>query len=215
MDYSVKDIDTKLKGFNNKLILMRTSLSINDKRIELKEVSEDLNNPDVWKDNERMANLNKKKRMLENSLEVFDELEQKIDDLKVLFDIAIEEDHIDEEVSTTIDDVEKTLQKLEFQKMLGGKMDGNNAIMSINAAFMHHLSTQSREFWITVCFSWIKHSMKVRRLKRLIASTPTEPHIAIYFMMAQIGDGALALQRKSGMPKSHLNKMGNPLRIRI
>ena len=69
----------------------------------------------------------------------FDELSRSADDLTVLMDMAREEqdpaarENFLREVAAEMDRAEKVYERYEFQSLLGGRLDPNNAYLSLNA----------------------------------------------------------------------------------
>ncbi|MBO4440594.1 peptide chain release factor 2 [bacterium] len=120
--------------------LLLRSLSIVEKRSRLEELNGQINSPELWSDTVKMANLNKEKRLLENDISLFGGLEEKIDELAVadeLLESASDPQEPDEsltaEAEKLLTDIDRILNEMEFRKMLGGKTDPLNAIVSINA----------------------------------------------------------------------------------
>lgn len=101
----------------------------------LDEVNRELEDPNVWSDQERAQALGKERAMLEEIVQLIDALTAGLADTKDLLDLAVAED--DEEtvqsVMLDLDRYEKQLKSLEFQRMFSGKMDANNAYLDIQA----------------------------------------------------------------------------------
>jgi peptide chain release factor 2 len=130
---TVKELEQKIDELSQKSQLLLSALGIDKKRERLKEIEENLNSPDVWADNVRMANLSKEKRLLETGISLFDDFESKSEELLLAKELLKEDESMEEEAAKTLYDIEKILSKIEFQKMLGGKTDPLNAILNINA----------------------------------------------------------------------------------
>ncbi len=133
MPISVKDAQHELAQYREKIDSLRVSLDLDNKRERLETLESEINSPEVWGDAERMASLNREKRRLENSLKPFETLMEQIDELSVLVDFLKEGEVIDEELEQISSSLDRSITDLEFQKMLGGKMDPNNAIINLNA----------------------------------------------------------------------------------
>ncbi|HNW16735.1 MAG TPA: peptide chain release factor 2 [bacterium] len=109
------------------------SLKIDSKRNRLKELDNLLNSPEIWNDSLKMAALNKEKRAIQNSIVLFDQFESKFDELKIARELFEEDSSMEPEAQKVLDETNSILDRIEFQKMLGGKTDILNAIVSINA----------------------------------------------------------------------------------
>ncbi len=72
---------------------------------------------------------------LKETVETWNELEEKCSNLIDLIDLAIaEDDHsLEMEIVAELDDVEQRLEELEFQETLGGEYDGRNANLAVHA----------------------------------------------------------------------------------
>lgn len=140
MPVNPKEIHSKLMDLRERSELLLRSLSIVEKRSRLEELNGQINSPELWSDTVKMANLNKEKRLLENDISLFGGLEEKIDELAVadeLLESASDPQEPDEsltaEAEKLLTDIDRILNEMEFRKMLGGKTDPLNAIVSINA----------------------------------------------------------------------------------
>lgn len=92
-------------------------------------------NPAVWSKPDEMQKLNKEKSFLEKSIQEFESFSQRVADVQVLLEMAIEGE---DEASFTEAAQEavalKTLgQELEIKRVLNGELDANSAYLSINS----------------------------------------------------------------------------------
>ena len=103
----------------------------------LSELEELLAAPNLWDDNVRAQQLLKEQKDLQNAIKAFTVPESLIEDVDVLCELGEEDEDEDEsisaEASRSLDKVQKALDALEFQRMLGGPQDRMNAIVNINA----------------------------------------------------------------------------------
>ena len=91
---------------------------------------------DFWqKDQEEIASLNQQSAILRAAIEDWQIHSQKLEDTKILAEMALEENDEStlEEVKKDLSDIEKAIQDLEFHSLLGETDDKRNAIVSINA----------------------------------------------------------------------------------
>jgi len=106
-----------------------------NKSERLIEVSRELEDPDVWNDQERAQSLGRERSMLEQVVNTLDDLTGGLNEAKELLELA-EAEQDEETVQAVIDDLdeqEKALAQLEFQRMFSGEMDPNNAFLDIQS----------------------------------------------------------------------------------
>jgi peptide chain release factor 2 len=133
MVLNIKEIDQKIEEYRKKADILYKSLDIEEKKKRLQELGELLKDPDLWSDNSRMTSISKEKRVIENSIELFVKLENSFEELLLAKELLEEDESLEEDAQKAVNTTEKALEKVEFQKMLGGKTDHLNAIVSINA----------------------------------------------------------------------------------
>ena len=105
------------------------------KRERLEEVDKELEDPDVWSDQNRAQSLGKERASLEATISALDRIKSTLNDAEELLVLAAEEDD-----SGTLTDVEQEVQKvahdvekLEFRRMFAGPMDDHDAFLDIQA----------------------------------------------------------------------------------
>ncbi len=105
------------------------------KQERLEEVTKELEQPDVWNEQERAQALGQERAKLEAVVNTILELEQGVTDHSDLLEIAVEENDADsaEMIEAEVAGLEKMLAKLEFRRMFSGEMDENNAYLDIQA----------------------------------------------------------------------------------
>ncbi|RZO90361.1 MAG: peptide chain release factor 2 [Gammaproteobacteria bacterium] len=127
-EISLKD---RLMAAKNSLDELRGYLDLSDKETKLKEINLELENPEVWQDQEQAKILNKEKSFLEKILILYSELTSNVNDLIELE--AISSDSEIEDLSDEVVNLESQLKELEFQRMFSNKMDPNDAFLDIQA----------------------------------------------------------------------------------
>jgi len=98
-------------------------------------VQRELEDPGVWKNQEKAQGLGKERASLEDVVQTLDELARGLGDARELFALAVEED--DESTLTDIvadlGRIEAQVARLEFRRMFSGEMDNHNAYLDIQA----------------------------------------------------------------------------------
>jgi peptide chain release factor 2 len=92
--------------------------------------------PDFWqKDQEEVSRVSQQRALLRDNVEQWSEYRQRVEDARLLADMAEEEE--DEatlqEVKADVSRLEKEIDRLDLQTLLGEPDDRRNAILSINA----------------------------------------------------------------------------------
>ncbi len=105
------------------------------RRAQLAELENRTKEPDFWDDSQRAQELMQKLSALRATLDPWEELSQKLDDLGVLLELAQEEsdESVGEEIAVGIQAARSQLQELELAATLSGKYDSANAILTITA----------------------------------------------------------------------------------
>lgn len=105
------------------------------KQERLVEVERELEQPDVWNDQERAQSLGQERAKLEAVVNTIKELETGIADNQELLELSVEEDDADSvtEIENEVKQLNVSLEKLEFRRMFSGEMDENNAYLDIQA----------------------------------------------------------------------------------
>ncbi len=105
------------------------------KKEQLDEVCRELEQPNVWNDQERAQKLGQERARLEAIVLTMEKMSAGLSDAKELLDMAVEENDEDSisSVVNDLDDIEKQVEELEFRRMFSGEMDANNAFLDIQA----------------------------------------------------------------------------------
>ncbi|MFZ9642500.1 MAG: peptide chain release factor 2 [Candidatus Methylopumilus sp.] len=114
---------------------LRGYLDFETKQQRLEEVSQLLEDPKIWNDNERSQKLGKERRELEALVKSLVEIDAGIRDAAELFEMA--KDEADEQTLLSIDadslQLQKQLESMEFRRMFSNPMDPNNCFMDFQS----------------------------------------------------------------------------------
>jgi peptide chain release factor 2 len=102
---------------------------------QLIEVNRELESPEVWNDQERAQKLGQERSSLERIVNTLSSHSETLSDAKDLLEMAADEQDQEtfDAVQTDLAELEKALEKLEFQRMFSGKLDANNAYLDIQS----------------------------------------------------------------------------------
>jgi len=100
------------------------------------ELDKKIAGPDFWNDAAQARKVTKERKAVESVLTTWERLEKNLEDCDVLLELAAEDEEdedLESELKRHIEQLETSIQDLEFKKMLSGENDFNDAIVSINA----------------------------------------------------------------------------------
>ncbi len=105
------------------------------KQQRLEEVSQLLEDPNIWNDNERSQKLGKERRELEFVINNILKVENGLRDGRDLFEMAREENDDDTLLSVESDsvEIERVVAEMEFRRMFSHEMDANNCFIDIQS----------------------------------------------------------------------------------
>jgi peptide chain release factor 2 len=120
------------------------------KREKLKAIDDKVNaDPNFWNNPEKSAPVLKEKKVLELALQRADKLTSTRDDLAAALELAEEgDDDYLAEANNLFQQLTTELQTLEVQSLLGGQMDLNDAVVTINSGAG---GTESQD-WVSIMF---------------------------------------------------------------
>ena len=106
-----------------------------NKQQRLDEVSQLLEDPNIWNDNDRSQKLGKERRELEGVVKSLEDIDAGIRDATELFEMAKDEDDEGTLLSIEADSLrlEKRLEGMEFRRMFANPMDPNNCFMDFQS----------------------------------------------------------------------------------
>jgi peptide chain release factor 2 len=101
----------------------------------LTEVLRELEDPEIWNDQERAQSLGKERSSLESVVLTVDQLATGLADAADLLEMAVEEgdEGTVNSLVAELDGYEKQVSDLEFRRMFSGEMDPNNAFLDIQS----------------------------------------------------------------------------------
>lgn len=101
----------------------------------LEEVNAELEQPDVWSEPERAQALGKERSALEAVVETIDQLDQGVEDVEGLLELAVEEEDQEtfDEIEPELAELEAKLEKLEFRRMFAGDHDASDCYIDLQS----------------------------------------------------------------------------------
>jgi peptide chain release factor 2 len=108
---------------------------LDKKKKRLEELAMAAENPELWSNPDKMQKHNKEKAFLERAVAEFNGFKQRVEDVQVLLEMAIEanDEASFNEVKTETAALEKAGLDLEIKRVLSGERDSRSTYLSINS----------------------------------------------------------------------------------
>lgn len=108
---------------------------LDKKKKRLNELALAAENPAIWEKPSEMQKINKEKSLLEKAVGEWDSFHRRLDDAKVLLEMAEEaqDEATFKDVKSELSAIEKIGQDLELKRVLNGELDSNSTYLQINA----------------------------------------------------------------------------------
>ncbi|MDH3801484.1 MAG: peptide chain release factor 2, partial [Deltaproteobacteria bacterium] len=126
---------SQIKELLDRLQDLRGHLDIPQKSHRLKQIETIMSKEGFWDNPDKQPQLLKERAVLSDIVERFERLNDELEDVTILLDMALEEEDLEEldEISQKLKAIDAEISAQEFQRMLGGADDPLGAIVSINA----------------------------------------------------------------------------------
>ncbi|QGU86414.1 peptide chain release factor 2 [Erwinia sorbitola] len=133
--FEINPVKNRIQDLTERSSVLRGYLDYDAKKERLQEVNAELEQPDVWNEPERAQALGKERSALEAVVETLDLMEQGLEDVAGLLELAVEAEDEDtfNEAIAELDVLEKKLGELEFRRMFSGEYDSADCYMDIQA----------------------------------------------------------------------------------
>ncbi|MEC6814873.1 peptide chain release factor 2 [Photobacterium toruni] len=133
--FEINPIKNRLEDVSVRTDTLRGYLDYDAKKERLEEVNAELEQPDVWSEPERAQALGKERAALEAVVETIDLLDQGVEDVAGLLELAVEEDDQEtfDEIEPELAELEAKLAKLEFRRMFAGDHDSSDCYLDLQA----------------------------------------------------------------------------------
>ncbi len=94
-----------------------------------------MSDPNFWNDQDKAKAISSEATRLKNTVEGYKQLVTSIDELEMLYEMAIEEEDqsMSKELETTLEEITKEVERREILLLLRGDYDKNNAIITFHA----------------------------------------------------------------------------------
>lgn len=124
-----------------------------------------MQSPEIWSDQKLASELGQKSKEIKEKIEKINRWETIISDAEVA--LEIEDEDLIKETENSLIDLEKELDKFDFEKMLSGEYDSADAILSVNAGAGGTDAQDWAEMLLRMYTRWAeKHNWKVSLLDK-------------------------------------------------
>ncbi|WPC73615.1 peptide chain release factor 2 [Vibrio porteresiae] len=133
--FEINPIKHRIQDVSERTNILRGYLDYDAKKERLEEVNAELEQPDVWNEPERAQALGKERSALEAIVNTIRELDQGVDDVEGLLELAVEAEDQEtfDEIGPELDELESKLAKLEFRRMFSGDHDSSDCYLDLQA----------------------------------------------------------------------------------
>lgn len=123
-----------LKELKIKLENIEKIIKPDEAKLRIKEIEKEQENPDLWADAKRAAELGKEKTRLNIVVEKYEHASSELIGTVELFDLAMKENDNEtiEALLADSDNISNAITSLEISMLLSGEDDGKNAIVNIH-----------------------------------------------------------------------------------
>ena len=117
------------------MLILGGTFDVAGKEKSLKEIQEKLSDESTWSDLELSQSLNKQKAELDRFLNHFLETEAQLSDNLEILEMAMDEDDFQavDEILKDLNQLEESVEELEFNRMFSNKADPNSAFIDIQS----------------------------------------------------------------------------------
>ncbi|WP_445256762.1 peptide chain release factor 2 [Nocardioides aurantiacus] len=129
------DFDSEIKQLQATMKTIGSVLDVDDMRREIKDLGEQVAAPDLWDDQANAQKVTGKLSHLQGTLDRFEGLSGRIEDLGILVELAQEEGDADSmaEAEAELLKLHKSVEALEVRTLLSGEYDVREALVTIRS----------------------------------------------------------------------------------
>lgn len=164
-----EELKEKLKEIDDKLNHLRTYLDISSKEKKIKELEQIMSEPSFWQDQQTSKKVLKELKKLKSSIVSWNNYKKKVTETKELLELVIDEQDLLKNMESELNKLSEYISELEFQTLLGGEFDQNDAILSINAGAGGTESCDWASMLLRMYTRWAEeHGYQVKTMDMLV-----------------------------------------------
>jgi peptide chain release factor 2 len=158
----------QIENLLERRITLANHLNLEEQQARLEEVLLEMENPNIWENQETALALAQEKSTLENLCQAFDDSQAILEDASELLTMAQSENDqaTAESVIQDLNQVENSIKKLEFERMFSGQLDANSAYLDIQSGSGGTEAQDWAEMVLRMYLRWgEKHNFKVKLME--------------------------------------------------
>jgi len=131
----MQDFSPRISSLRSRLADTRGYLRIDELRARQPQLETELGRPDLWDDAAAAQRLQREFSELSDDIERFEELEQRVEDVATLHELAREEgdEGLEPEIERELELLEREFSALELRSLFTGEYDDRDAIVEVNS----------------------------------------------------------------------------------
>ncbi|MBA5851389.1 peptide chain release factor 2 [Clostridium sp. cel8] len=134
MIVELEEVLFKINSLKKSLIEVKESLDLDNCKIKIQELQMKMQEQGFWDNPEEAQKICYEEKLLNEKINSYVKLNERIEDVEVLAQMAAEEEDIDsvEDIVNEVKDIESVLKKFKIKLLLSGEYDKNNAILNLH-----------------------------------------------------------------------------------
>ena len=161
------DLSDQIAALRSTFADITSVVDVERLRRTIAELSEQAGAPDLWDDTEKAQKVTSALSHRQSELARITEIQNRLDDLDVLVEMAIEGDDVEsaEEAKAELASLQKVLGDLEVQTLLDGEYDDRGAVVTIRSGAGGDDATDFAEMLMRMYLRWAeRHKYPVKVL---------------------------------------------------
>ena len=132
---AVTDFDAEIKQLRATMKTIGQVLDLDGMRAEIADLGEQVAAPDLWDDQANATRVTGRLSALQGQLDRFTELDQRVDDVEIMVQLAQEEADASTlaEADLELGKITKAVENLEVRTLLSGEYDAREALLTIRS----------------------------------------------------------------------------------
>ena len=168
----IADLKTTLDELTVRVEALEGPLNIADKQLRIADLDDKLSAPDFWNDATKASAVQKERTTLDNEVRTFMRAKQGVSDSLELIDMAGDDEATINDVAKEVEDIDKTVRRLELARMLGGLTDKNNAFINLSVG---QGGSDAQEFTEMLMRMYVRYAEKQGFVAEIQDVEPAEP----------------------------------------
>jgi peptide chain release factor 2 len=132
---TVRDLESELAGVRRRLDEAARYLSLDELRVRMARLEQELSRPNLWDDTETGQRVTRQYGQTKADIDLLDTLQDQLSDAETLYQLAVEEadDSVAAELEDMVSALTTELDALELRSLFTGEHDEHDAVCEIHA----------------------------------------------------------------------------------